>query len=70
MVKKIENEKWMLKEFEERVKDKGLIIRGWVPQLLILGFMTHCGQNFILEGVFAGVPMVSMMSPSTRTQPE
>lgn len=53
--------------FEARMKEskKGLIIRGWVPQLLILehvaigGFMTHCGWNSTLEGVTSGVPMMT-----------
>jgi abscisate beta-glucosyltransferase len=53
--------------FEERIKEskKGLVIRGWAPQLLILehgavgGFMTHCGWNSMLEGVCSGVPMIT-----------
>ncbi|KAI3774721.1 hypothetical protein L1987_49281 [Smallanthus sonchifolius] len=53
--------------FEARmqVKGKGLIIKGWAPQLLILehesvgGFMTHCGWNSVLEGVSSGVAMVA-----------
>ncbi|KAG7636270.1 UDP-glucuronosyl/UDP-glucosyltransferase [Arabidopsis thaliana x Arabidopsis arenosa] len=60
-----ENEDWLPKGFEERNKGKGLIIRGWAPQVLILdhkaigGFVTHCGWNSTLEGIAAGLPMVT-----------
>ncbi|CAL4951929.1 unnamed protein product [Urochloa decumbens] len=58
-------EEWLAEGFEERVKDRGLIIRGWAPQVLILwhkaigGFMTHCGWNSTIEGICAGVPMIT-----------
>ncbi|KAK1558997.1 hypothetical protein Q3G72_009284 [Acer saccharum] len=47
------------------MEGKGLIIRGWAPQVLILeheavgGFVTHCNWNSTLEGVTAGLPMVT-----------
>ncbi|KAM4098722.1 hypothetical protein ACJW30_07G100100 [Castanea mollissima] len=60
-----EEEDWLPKGFEKRMEGKGLIIRGWAPQILILdhevvgGFVTHCGWNSTLEGVASGVPMVT-----------
>ncbi|XP_061367900.1 probable UDP-glucosyl transferase 73B6 [Gastrolobium bilobum] len=64
---KSEDEKleWLPEGFEERIEGKGLIIRGWAPQVMILdheavgGFVTHCGWNSTLEGVCAGLPMVT-----------
>ncbi|XP_020236635.1 scopoletin glucosyltransferase [Cajanus cajan] len=58
-------EEWVPDGFEKRMEGKGLIIRGWAPQLLILeheaigAYVTHCGWNSTLEAVTAGVPMVT-----------
>lgn len=60
-----DKEEWLPKGFEDRTTEKGMVIRGWAPQVLILehqatgGFMTHCGWNLLLEGVAAGLPMVT-----------
>nr|AKA44605.1 UGTPg31 [Panax ginseng] len=61
-----ELERWIKQErFEERTKGRGLLVRGWAPQLLILshsstgGFLTHCGWNSTLEGVSAGKPIIA-----------
>ncbi|XP_010691730.2 scopoletin glucosyltransferase [Beta vulgaris subsp. vulgaris] len=68
IVKNDENgrsKEWLPPGFEQRTEGKGLVIRGWVPQVLILeheaigAFVTHCGWNSTLEGISAGVPMVT-----------
>lgn len=61
-----ELENWLAEEnFAERNKGRGVIVRGWAPQVEILfhpatgGFLSHCGWNSTLEAVSAGVPMIT-----------
>ncbi|MCD9645653.1 hypothetical protein HAX54_034715 [Datura stramonium] len=50
---------------EERVGERGIIAREWVPQLEILGhpatggYLFHSGWNSFLESVTVGVPMAT-----------
>nr|XP_043637638.1 UDP-glycosyltransferase 89B2-like [Erigeron canadensis] len=58
--------------FEDRVTGRGLIVRGWAPQVEILrhdsvgAFLTHCGWNSIMEAVEAEVLMLTW--PMTADQ--
>ncbi|CAO2828341.1 unnamed protein product [Amaranthus hypochondriacus] len=50
--------------FEEQVSDRGIVIRGWAPQVEILnhkavgGFVNHCGWNSMFESLMAGVMLL------------
>ncbi|RLM94001.1 hypothetical protein C2845_PM08G03820 [Panicum miliaceum] len=56
---------WLAEGLEERVRDRGLLVRGWAPQVTILshpavgGFLTHCGWNAALEAIAHGVPVLT-----------
>ncbi|XP_042478037.1 LOW QUALITY PROTEIN: UDP-glycosyltransferase 90A1-like [Macadamia integrifolia] len=58
---------------EERVKERGLVVREWVDQVEILrhesvnGFMSHCGWNSAMESICASVPILAW--PMMAEQP-
>ncbi|KAJ9540974.1 hypothetical protein OSB04_027480 [Centaurea solstitialis] len=52
-------------DLEERVGERGMIVREWVDQMAILkhesvkGFVSHCGWNSVLEGMCWKVPILA-----------
>lgn len=56
---------WLPEGFEEKMEGRGLIIKGWAPQVAILShqavgaIVMHCGWNSTLEGISAGLPLVT-----------
>ena len=59
--------------YEERVRNRGIVVRDWVDQKEILkhesvrGFMSHCGWNSVMESVCAEVPILAW--PMMAEQP-
>ncbi|KAL4577192.1 hypothetical protein LXL04_013296 [Taraxacum kok-saghyz] len=60
-------------ELQERVGERGMIVKEWVDQLEILkhesvtGFVSHCGWNSVLESICSEVPILAW--PMMAEQP-
>lgn len=50
--------------FEIRTRDRGLVVRGWVPQMRILshgsvgGYLSHGGWSSAMEALSCGLPLI------------
>ncbi|TVU06121.1 hypothetical protein EJB05_49314, partial [Eragrostis curvula] len=59
-------DEWLPAGFEARARasNRGLLVRGWAPQVKILAhaatgaFLSHCGWNSVLESLTHGVPLL------------
>lgn len=65
-VEKMNLETALPKGFQARVREKGMVVENWAPQVKILGhssiggFVSHCGWGSLMESMKFGVPIIAM----------